>query len=148
MKTGGRKKGTPNKLTDRVRKDAGEFFRACTSENLKFRKKLKEFCESGEILRHSHTLAVLLSHALGKPVPKVEQGEQKSPLLFITQHSLGSYDPLAGKAAELAARVAARRALTEGKPAADAFEPAKPDDPDALQIVPDSIAAQVMARPK
>jgi hypothetical protein len=60
VKTGGRKRGTPNKLTARVRKDAGEFFRACTSENLKFRKKLREFCESGEVLRHSHSLAVIL----------------------------------------------------------------------------------------
>jgi len=49
-KTGGRTKGTPNKVAGQIRKDAGAFFRACTSENVKFRKKLLEFCESGEVL--------------------------------------------------------------------------------------------------
>ncbi len=151
LKTGGRKKGTPNKLTDRVRKDAGEFFRACTSENLKFRKQLKAFCESGEVLKHSHTLAVLLSHALGKPVPKVEQAEAKPPLLFVTMHKIGDFDPLAQKAAALAARKAERLALADGKPAAEAFTPPKGDEPagEALEIVePGSIAERLMARPK
>jgi len=146
-KTGGRKKGTLNKLSAQVRKDAGAFFRSCTSDNLKFRKKLEEFCESGEVLKHSHTLAVLLSHALGKPTPKVEQGEQKPPLLFVTMHRIGDFDPLKEKAAALAARKQARLALDAPKP--DAFEPPKPGDPEALEVVdPDSIAAQVMARPK
>lgn len=153
VKTGGRKKGTPNKLTDRVRKDAGAFFRQCTSENVKFRKQLKAFCESGEVLKHSHTLAVLLSHALGKPTPKVEQGEAKPPLLFITladpltgaARPLG-YDPLQAKAAELAARKAAR-ALPEKT--AEKFEPPKPDAPEgeALEVVDPGALASTMIRP-
>jgi hypothetical protein len=80
VKTGGRRKGTPNKVAGQIKKDAGAFFRSCTSENVKFRRRLKEFCESGEVLKHSHTLAVLLSHGLGKAVPKVEQPEPRSPL--------------------------------------------------------------------
>jgi hypothetical protein len=143
-KTGGRQKGTPNKIAGQIRKDAAAFFRSCTSENVKFRRRLKEFCESGEVLKHSHTLAVLLSHGLGKPMPKVEQPEQRSPLLFVTQHSIGTYDPLAAKAAALAARKA-ERMLSEAKP--DAYEPPKPDDPDALVVVepgPDTLAARAM----
>jgi hypothetical protein len=145
VKTGGRQRGTPNKVAGQIRKDAGEFFRACTSENVKFRRKLKEFCESGEVLKHSHTLAVLLAHSLGKPVPKVEQPEPKSPLLFVTQHPLGSYDPLAEKMAALAARKAERE-LPAASP--DAYEPPKPDDPepDLVIIEPEhsTIAAHAM----
>ncbi len=157
----GRKKGTPNKVAGQIRKDAGAFFRACTSENLKFRKKLREFCESGEVLKHSHTLAVLLSHALGKPTPKIPEQEVKSPLLFISladpltgaARPLGSWDPLETKAAALKARVAERKALTEGKPAAEAYVPpseAKPGDPEPELVIvdPGSIAGQMMARPK
>jgi hypothetical protein len=154
----GRKAGTPNKVAGQIRKDAGSFFRACTSENLKFRKKLREFCESGEVLKHSHTLAVLLSHALGKPTPKVEQGEAKPPLVFISladpltgaarNRPIGSYDPLFAKNAELAARKAARMLPEAAK--AEAYVPPDPKtDPDALQIVDaGSIAGQVMGRPK
>jgi hypothetical protein len=142
----GRQKGTPNKIAGQIRKDASAFFRSCTSENVKFRRRLKEFCESGEVLKHSHTLAVLLSHGLGKPVPKVEQPEPRSPLLFVTQHPIGSYDPLAAKAAALAARKA-ERALPEH--ARDAYQPPAPDDPDALVVVeePNTLAAQAMAQP-
>jgi hypothetical protein len=141
VKTGGRRKGTPNKVAGQIKKDAGAFFRSCTSENVKFRRRLKEFCESGEVLKHSHTLAVLLSHGLGKAVPKVEQPEPRSPLLFVTQHPIGSYDPLAAKAAALAARKA-ERALPAAT--AEAYEPPKDTDPDALVVVepgPDTIAA-------
>jgi hypothetical protein len=154
VKTGGRKRGTPNKVAGQVRADAGAFFRACTSDNLRFRKKLKEFCESGEVLKHSHTLAVLLSHALGKPTPKVEQGEAKSPLLFISladpatgaARTPWGTDPLAEKAAALAARKQARM-LPEKS--AEAYEAPKPGDPPVeLEIVEPSLAAQVMARPK
>ena len=160
VKTGGRKKGTPNRVAGQVRKDAGEFFRACTSENLKFRKKLKEFCESGEVLKHSHTLAVLLSHALGKPTPKAAETETKSPLLFISladpvtgmARTPWGTDPLRDKAQILLDRKQARM-LAEGK-SSEAYVPpseAKPGDPPIeLEIVDpgSSLAAQAMARPK
>ncbi len=141
----GRQKGTPNKVAGQIRKDAGAFFRSCTSENLKFRKKLKEFCESGEVLKHSHTLAVLLAHSLGKPVPKTPEQEQKSPLLFITQHDIGKWDPLAEKAAALAARKAARE-LPEKSSSAETFTPPAADDPEGLVVVdPGTLAPQVRA---
>jgi hypothetical protein len=147
VKTGGRQKGTPNKVAAQIRKDAGAFFRSCTSENLKFRKKLKEFCESGEVLKHSHTLAVLLSHGLGKPVPKVEQPEPRSPLLFVTQHPIGNYDPLAAKAAALAMRKA-ERMLPDASP--DAYEAPKPGDPEPDLVIvepgPESIATHAAMR--
>jgi hypothetical protein len=143
----GRTKGTPNKIAGQIRKDAGSFFRSCTSDNLKFRRRLKEFCESGEVLKHSHTLAVLLAHGLGKPTPKVEQPEPKSPLLFVMQagRAIGQYDPLAEKAAALLARKQA--ALPEAKP--DAYEPPDPTDPDALVVIePDlGTVAASMIRP-
>jgi len=142
VKTGGRRRGTPNKVAGQIRKDAAAFFRSCTSENVKFRRRLKEFCESGEVLKHSHTLAVLLSHGHGKPVPKVEQPEQRSPLLFVTQHSIGTYDPLAAKAAALAARKA-ERMLSEARP--DAYEAPRPGDPEPDLVIiepePSTLAA-------
>ncbi len=141
----GRKKGTPNRIAGQIKKDAAAFFRSCTSENVKFRRRLKEFCESGEVLKHSHTLAVLLAHSLGKPVPKTPEQEQKSPLLFITQHDIGKWDPLAEKAAALAARKAARK-LPEKSSSAETFTPPAADDPEGLVVVdPGTMAPQVMA---
>jgi hypothetical protein len=144
VKTGGRRKGTPNKVAGQIKKDAGAFFRACTSDNLKFRKKLREFCESGEVLKHSHTLAVLLAHSLGKPVPKAPAAEERSPLLFVTQHPIGSYDPLAAKAAALL-----ERKKQAAMPAAESYTPPDPADPDALVVIepePSTVAA-AMIRP-
>jgi hypothetical protein len=146
VKTGGRRKGTPNKVAGQIKKDAGAFFRACTSENVKFRKKLQEFCESGEVLKHSHTLAVLLAHSLGKPVPKAAAAEERSPLLFVTTHPIGAYDPLAAKAAALAERKA-ERALPAASP--DAYQPPDATDPDALVVVaePGTLAAARLMGP-
>jgi len=139
-KTGGRRPGSRNKRSD-LRDGLAEMCRSLTAGNLRFRQNLKRLCESPEIFDKPHLVAVLLSHGFGKPTPKTPAPDQRSPLLFVTQHPIGSYDPLAAKAAALAARKA-ERALPAAT--AEAYEPPKDTDPDALVVVepgPDTIAA-------
>jgi hypothetical protein len=141
----GRQKGTKGKVSTEIR----EFFRGLL-DGEGFRDSVRQRFESGKVLDQPHVLAVVMAHAIGKPVPQQPAEDNRPPLLFITQHSLGSYDPLAAKAAELAARKAAR-ALPEGK--ADAYVPpseAKSGDPEPELVVidPGSLAGQMMARPK
>src|SRR6266851_3049932 len=137
---GGRKKGSLNVASRGYKDFLRELF-----DSQAYRDKLAAMFTSGAILASPHLHATLAAHAHGKPVPAEPQVSDKSPLLFVTQHSIGSFDPLAAKAAALAARKA-ERMLPEAKP--DAYEPPKADDPDALVVVPDgSIAGQMMARP-
>jgi hypothetical protein len=141
----GRKKGTQGRVVTELR----QFFRDCLNSE-GFRDKVRARFESGAVLDSPHLLATITAHAIGKAVPQQPAEESRPPLLFITQHPLGSYDPLAAKSAALAARVAERKALTEGsKP--EAFTPPKGDEPagEALEVVdPGSIAERLMARPK
>ncbi len=138
----GRKKGTQGKVVTELR----EFFRECLNGE-GFRDKVRARFESGAVLDSPHLLATITAHAIGKAVPQQPQEEHRSPLIFLTRHDLGSYDPLASKAAALAARAAERKALTEGKPA-ETFTPPAADDPEGLVVIdPGSIAGQMMANP-
>ncbi len=142
----GRKKGTQGKVVTELR----EFFRECLNGE-GFRQKVRARFESGAVLDSPHLLATITAHAIGKAVPQQPAEESRPPLLFITQHDIGKWDPLAEKAAELAKRRAERLALTEGKPAAEAYVPpseAKPGEPepDLVIVDPGSIAGQMMAR--
>jgi hypothetical protein len=129
-KTGGRKPGSRNKRSD-LRDGLAEMCRNLTAGNYKFRKNLKALCESPEIFNRPHLVAVLLSHGFGKPTPKAPETEQKSPLLFVTQHPLGSYDPLASKAAALLERKRAAQLPAAG----EAYTPPDPTDETALVVV-------------
>jgi len=144
-KTGGRKAGARNKRS--VMHDGlAEICRNLTAGNYRWRRNLKALCDSPEIFDKPHLVAVLLSHGFGKPTPKIPEPDQRSPLLFITQHPLGSYDPLAAKAAALLERK--RQALPEAKP--DAYTPPDPADPDALVVIepePGTLAAARLMGP-
>jgi hypothetical protein len=145
-KTGGLKPGSRNKRSD-LRDGLAEMCRSLTAGNLRFRQNLKRLCESPEIFDKPHLVAVLLSHGFGKPTPKTPAPDQRSPLLFVTQHPIGSYDPLAAKAAALAARKA-ERMLSEARP--DAYEAPRPGDPepDLVIIEPEpSTLATAAGRP-
>ena len=142
-KTGGRKAGARNKRS--VMHDGlAEICRNLTAGNYRWRRNLKTLCDSPAIFDKPHLVAVLLSHGFGKPTPKAPEQEQKSPLLFVTQHPLGSYDPLAQKAAALLERKK-QAALPASN---DAYVPPDPKtDPDALQIVepePGTVAARLL----
>jgi hypothetical protein len=137
----GRKKGSLN-VASRAYKD---FLRELF-DSKEYRDKLEAMFTSGAILASPHLHATLAAHAHGKPVPAEPQVADKPPLLFITQHPLGSWDPLKDKAAALAARKT-ERLLPEAKP--DAYTPPDPADPDALVVIepePSTVAA-AMIRP-
>lgn len=145
-KTGGRVKGVPNRLSGQIKRDVADFFRSCTVENLHWRQHFKRMCDDGTIFDKPHFLVAAIAQFAGKPRPKEPPQDDRPPLLFVTQHKIGAWDPLAKKAAELAARKA-ERMLPEAKP--DAYTPADPSDPDALVIVepePGTVAAS-MIRP-
>jgi hypothetical protein len=78
--------------------------------------------------------------AHGKPVPQGAPDDHRSPLLFVTQHPIGSYDPLAAKAAALVER----KKLAELPPASETYVPADPSDPDALAVVEDRTLARTL----
>jgi hypothetical protein len=118
QKTGGRKPGARNKRSV-LHDGLAEICRNLTAGNYRWRRNLKALCDSPEIFDKPHLVAVLLSHGFGKTTPKAPEQEQKPPLLFVTQHVLGSYDPLAAKAAALAARKA-EKALP---PTAESYTP-------------------------
>jgi hypothetical protein len=144
-KTGGRKPGARNKRSV-LHDGLAEICRTLTAGNYRWRRNLKALCDSPEIFDKPHLVAVLLSHGFGKPTPKAPETERKSPLLFVTQHPIGSYDPLAAKAAALLERK--RQAALP--PAGESYVPPDPTDPDALVVIepaePDTVAAS-MIRP-
>ncbi len=141
---GGRPKGSVNKLT----KDRRDYLKALF-EKPKAREHIRKLIEDG-LYNNEPKLAALVIHlhsmAYGKPVPQAPAVDNRSPLLFVTQHNIGSYDPLAEKAAALAARKA-ERALPERTAEAEKFEPPKSGDPEGLVVVePGALAAQALPR--
>lgn len=126
---GGRPPGSKNRVT----KERRDWLRAIF-EKPKSRQHLVDLIEEGQY-KTEPKLAALVIHlhsmAFGKPIPQAAQEEHRSPLLFVTQHPIGTYDPLADKAKALQERKAAA-ALP---PAGEVYAPPSPDDPDALVVV-------------
>jgi hypothetical protein len=145
-KTGGRVKGVPNRLSGQIKRDVADFFRSCTVENVRWRQHFKRMCDDGTIFDKPHFLVAAIAQFAGKPIPKQPPTDTRPPLLFVTAHPIGSYDPLAAKAATLAARKA-DRSLPETS--AEAYTPPAADDPDGLVIVepePNTLAQAVRPR--
>ncbi len=136
----GRKKGTQGKVVKELR----EFFRECLNGE-GFRQKVRARFESGAVLDSPHLLATITAHAIGKAVPQQPAEESRPPLLFLTRHDIGSYDPCAAKAAELAARKAARMLPEGSRP--ETFTPPAEGEEGLVIVDPGSIAVKV-ARPK
>ncbi len=153
----GRRRGAVNKAT----KDIKEFIQGITLGDATFCKNLAEFCKSPKLWDKPHMVAVLFAYGFGKAAPAQPTEASRPPLLFISladpltgaTRTPWGQDPLKEKAQALLERKAARLALAEGKPAAEAYVPpseAKPGDPEPELVVidPDSLAGQVTARPK
>lgn len=135
-----RRKGSVNKAT----REYKEFLRGLV-DNPDYRDKLEAMFVSGAILQSPHLLATVTAHAIGKPVPAQPPADSRSPLLFVTTHSIGSYDPRAEKAATLLERKA-ERALPAPT---GSYHPPEPGDPDALVVVeePGTLAAARLMGP-
>jgi hypothetical protein len=87
---GGRTKGSPNKSTVQVR----EICRALTFGNQQVLDRIRRECEEGTV--NPRVFIELLHYAYGKPPDRlIVEGEERSPLVFLTQRPIGSYDPLA-----------------------------------------------------
>jgi hypothetical protein len=136
----GRKKGTQGRVVTELR----EFFRECLNSE-SFRDHVRKRFEDGTVLDAAHLFASITAHAIGKPRPQEPEQESRPPLLFITSHEIGRYDPLASKAAALLERKRQAQLPATG----EAYNPPDPADPDALVVIepePGTVAA-AMIRP-
>lgn len=132
--------GRPRGSRDKVSKDRRDLIKTWF-DTPKARKAAREVCE-GKYLEEPKLAALAIhlhSMAHGKPVPQGAPDDHRSPLLFVTQHTIGSYDPLAAKAAALLARKQAALPA-EG----ESYVPPDPTDPDALVVVEDRTLARTL----
>lgn len=137
----GRKGGRPKGSRDKTSKDRRDLIKTWF-DTPKARAAAREVCEGAYM--QEPKLAALAIHlhsmAHGKPVPQSAVEETRSPLLFITQHPIGSYDPLAAKAAALLAR----KQQAQLPAAGEAYVPPEPTDPDALVVFEDRTLARTL----
>jgi hypothetical protein len=70
----GRQKGTKGKVSTEIR----AFFRGLL-DGEGFRESVRQRFESGRVLDQPHVLAVVMAHAIGKPVPQQPVQDSRAP---------------------------------------------------------------------
>ncbi len=135
------KGGRPKGSRDKVSKDRRDLLKTWF-DTPKARLAARAVCEGAYLAEPKLAALAIHLHSMahGKPVPQGAPDDHRSPLLFVTQHPIGSYDPLAAKAAALVER----KKLAELPPASETYVPADPSDPDALAVVEDRTLARTL----